>query len=246
MPNADLADLIERARQFLAEHAREPVAAPRSSDRLEGYVHTLDERDIEQARDYSRQYPTHFATRIERYQDYLKAHQAGGRFISEATEAKDRILREWDAYAYRQAYDHLVAHPDDVAEVARRLREYLRDHPDGRYAARRPGATSTGGTRSPSPAARSIATFDRPRVRSSPRCPVPPSLPASVLRRLPMRLQPHASPAVSVNSAGPGRNPSADHVLRVQALAGRVPRGQEGSHFDHDKLRQAAPSRRIR
>ena len=26
------------------------------------------------------------------------------------------------------------AHPDDVAEVARRLRDYLRDHPDGRYA----------------------------------------------------------------------------------------------------------------
>ena len=50
-------------------------------------------------------------------------------------EAKDRILREWDVYAYRQAYDHLVAHPDDVAEVARRLREYLRDQPDGRYVA---------------------------------------------------------------------------------------------------------------
>ena len=28
-----------------------------------------------------------------------------------------------------------IAHPDDVAEVARRLRDYLRDHPDGRYAA---------------------------------------------------------------------------------------------------------------
>ena len=50
-------------------------------------------------------------------------------------EAKDRILREWDTSAYRQAYDHLIAHPDDVAEVARRLREYLRDQPDGRYVA---------------------------------------------------------------------------------------------------------------
>src|SRR5262249_13439493 len=48
---------------------------------------------------------------------------------------KDRILREWDLFAYRQAYDHLVAHPDDVAEVASRLREYLRDQPSGRYAA---------------------------------------------------------------------------------------------------------------
>ena len=108
---------------------------PEVQRRLESYLQRLDEHDIEQARDYSRQYPTQFATRIERYQDYLKAHQTGGRFISEAIEAKDRILREWDAYAYRQAYDHAVAHPDDVAEVARRLRDYLRDHPDGRYAA---------------------------------------------------------------------------------------------------------------
>ncbi len=50
-------------------------------------------------------------------------------------EAKDHILREWDSYAFRQAYDHATAHPDDVAEVARRLREYLRDHADGRFAA---------------------------------------------------------------------------------------------------------------
>ncbi len=73
--------------------------------------------------------------RIERYQEYLKAHQTGGRFISEAVEAKDQILREWDNYAYRQAYDHAIAHPDDVAEVAHRLRDYLRDQPDGRFAA---------------------------------------------------------------------------------------------------------------
>ena len=95
----------------------------------------MDERDIARARQYSRQYPTNFATRIERYQDYLRGHQTGGgRYVSEATEAKDRVLREWDAYAYRLAYDHLAAHPDDVAEAARRFREYLHDHRDGRYA----------------------------------------------------------------------------------------------------------------
>ena len=98
-------------------------------------MHKLDERDIERARDYSRRYPTNFATRIERFQDYLKNHQAGGRHLSEAIEARERIAREWDTYAYRQAYDHEVAHHDDVAEVARRLRDYLRDHPDGRFAA---------------------------------------------------------------------------------------------------------------
>ena len=128
-----LSDQIERARQFLADHPDSPVR-PEVQSRLDEYLKKLDERDIERARDYSRQNSTQFATRIERYQDYLKAHQAGGRYISEAIEAKDRILREWDTYAYRQAYDHLVAHPDDVAEVARRLRDYLRDHPEGRYA----------------------------------------------------------------------------------------------------------------
>jgi hypothetical protein len=133
LPNADLRDLIDRAEQFLAEH---PGSDWRGEveHRLQSYVHKLDDRDIERARQYSKQYPTNFATRIERYQDYLKAHQGGGRYISEATEAKDRILREWDTYTYRLAYDHLQAHPDDVAEVARRLRDYIRDHRDGRFA----------------------------------------------------------------------------------------------------------------
>jgi GTPase SAR1 family protein len=134
LPNASLTDLIERARQFLADHADSPVRVA-VQHRLDEYLKRLDEHDIEQARGYSRQFPTHFATRIERYQDYLKAHQAGGYYISEAMEAKDRILHEWDDYAYRQAYDYASAHADDVAEIARRLRDYLRDQPDGRHAA---------------------------------------------------------------------------------------------------------------
>jgi outer membrane protein assembly factor BamD (BamD/ComL family) len=133
LPSADFRDLIERAQQFLADHPRS-VWRGEVEERLRGYTARVDERDIERARLYSRQHPNNFAARIERYQDYLKAHQAGGRYISEATEAKDRVLREWDTYAYRQAYDHLAAHLDDVAEVARRLRDYLRVHPDGRYA----------------------------------------------------------------------------------------------------------------
>jgi GTPase SAR1 family protein len=134
LPNVSLTDQIERARQILSDHPDSPVR-PEVERRLESYLRQLDERDIERARDFSRHYPTQFATRIERYQDYLKAHQTGGHFISEAVEAKDHILREWDIYAYRQAYDHSVAHPDDVAEVAHRLRDYLRDQPDGRYTA---------------------------------------------------------------------------------------------------------------
>src|SRR5262249_10758891 len=132
LPNVSLAEQVERARQFLAEHPDSPSRVE-VQRRLDGYLKRLDEGDIEKARDYSRQFPAPFAARIERYQEYLKAHQAGGRFLSEAIEAKDRILREWDLSAYRQAYDHLVAHPDDVAEVARRLREYLRDQADGRF-----------------------------------------------------------------------------------------------------------------
>jgi hypothetical protein len=132
LPNVPLTDQIERARKFLADHPDSPVR-PEVQGRLDEYLKKLDERDIERARDISRRNSTRFATRIECYQDYLKAHQAGGRYISEAIEAKDRILREWDTYAYRQAYDHSVAHPDDVSEVARRLRDYLRDQPEGRY-----------------------------------------------------------------------------------------------------------------
>lgn len=134
LPNVGLADLIDRARQFLAEHPDSP-SHPEVQHRLDEYLRRLDEQDIARAREYSRQYPSHFAARIERYQDYLKAHQSGGRYVGEAIEAKERVHREWDVYAYRQAYDHLAAHPDDIAEVARRFREYLRDQPDGRYAA---------------------------------------------------------------------------------------------------------------
>jgi hypothetical protein len=134
LPGVSLTDQIERARQFLADHPDSPVRTA-VQHRLDDYLKRLDEHDIEQARDYSRRFPTQFATRIERYQEYLKAHQAGGYYISEAMEAKDRILREWDSYAYRQAYDYATAHADDVAEIARRLRDYLRDQPDGRHAA---------------------------------------------------------------------------------------------------------------
>jgi hypothetical protein len=133
LPNAELPDLIDRARQFLADN---PQSARRGEveNRLEGYVRTLDTRDIERARLYSAQNPRNFSARIERYQDYLRRHQTGGRYVSEATEAKDRVLREWDAYTYRLAYEHLMSHPDDVAEVAKRFRDYLHDHKDGRYA----------------------------------------------------------------------------------------------------------------
>ncbi|MGC8644118.1 MAG: TRAFAC clade GTPase domain-containing protein [Isosphaeraceae bacterium] len=133
LPGASLADLIDKARQFLADHP-ESTLRNEVQARLDEYLRRQDERDIDRARDYSRRHPASFAARIERFQDYLKNHQAGGRYISEAIEARDRILREWDVHTYRQVYDHSLAHSDDVAEIARRFRDYLRDHPDGRFA----------------------------------------------------------------------------------------------------------------
>ncbi|MBX6313395.1 MAG: hypothetical protein IRY99_10840 [Isosphaeraceae bacterium] len=133
LPDADLNDLIERARAFLDTHP-DSASRPEVETLLADAIRQLDDRDIERARQFSRDYPTNFAARKRKYQDYLKAHQAGGRYISEATEALDRIDRERDTYMYRLAYDHFVAHPDDVAEVARRLRSYLDANPDGRYA----------------------------------------------------------------------------------------------------------------
>ncbi|MFO0887835.1 MAG: GTPase domain-containing protein [Isosphaeraceae bacterium] len=132
LPGASYTELIDRAQQFLADHPESEFRGEVQT-LIEGYARKLDERDIERAREYSRRNPTNFAARIERFQEYLKAHQAGGRFLSEAMDARDRILREWDGHAYRQAFDHWVAHPDDAAEIARRLRDYLRDHPDGTF-----------------------------------------------------------------------------------------------------------------
>jgi GTPase SAR1 family protein len=133
LPNAELRDLIDRARGFLDEHPQSEWR-PDVERKLEGYVKAMDERDIDRARQYSKQYPGNFATRIERYQDYLRAHQTGGQSITEATQAKDAVRCEWDSYDYRQAYDHLALHPDDVGEVGRRLRDYLHEHRDGRFA----------------------------------------------------------------------------------------------------------------
>ena len=132
LPNSSPAELIDRARGFLLDHPDSPIR-PEVQARLELYARKLDEQDFDRAREYSRHNPTQYAKRIERYREYLDAHKAGGRFISEALEAKDRILREWDGYAYRQAYDFALAHPADIAEIARRFRSYLIDQPDGRY-----------------------------------------------------------------------------------------------------------------
>ena len=133
IPKADLQDVLRRARLFLDQNP--DTGLRQELEALVADVTTrIDDRDIETARDYSRKYPTNFATRLERYQDYLKTHSGGGKYVSEAMDAKTQILKDWDLHTYRQAYDHLVSHPEDINEVARLLRDYLRDHADGRFA----------------------------------------------------------------------------------------------------------------
>ncbi len=133
-PGVATTDLIARAQRFLDEHPESPERGL-VEERLARYLERQDTADIERARAFSRQSPDQYAARIERYGEYLKAHQTGGRHISEAMEARDRILAEWDSRSYRNAHDHAQANPDDFAGIARRLRDYQRDHADGRYAA---------------------------------------------------------------------------------------------------------------
>ena len=102
---------------------------------LTGFVKTLDDRQFDRAKTFSRDFPTHYQGRIEKFQDYLKAHESGGLHTSEAREAKDRILHEWDDNSYRVGYELYTTHPDDVEGVAARLRDYLQQHPDGRHVA---------------------------------------------------------------------------------------------------------------
>jgi GTPase SAR1 family protein len=133
LPDPDWHALVEKSRLFLERHSesawRDEVEAL-----LADATRHIDEADIRKARDFSRSFPTNFPTRLRKYQEYLAAHENGGRFVREALDAIDQIDRERDRYAYRQAHDHAVAHSDDVAEVARRLRSYLDANPAGRYA----------------------------------------------------------------------------------------------------------------
>ena len=131
LPNVNYLDLIEQARGFLAEHPQSRYRGE-VDHLLDEFVKTLDDRDIEKARSFSKANPTDFARRMERYSDYLKAHKNGGRYISVANQAKDQILRDWDNDTYRRAYNHLVAHPNDIAEVARLFHDYSIQHPEGR------------------------------------------------------------------------------------------------------------------
>lgn len=133
LPDVPVRDLIERAEHFLDDHPDSRYKSE-AEEMLDRFVLRLDESDIERARQFSKANPSNFTVRREKYLDYLKAHAQGGRFLSEAHSALDAIERDRDLYLYRQAYDHAVAHPDDVPAIAARLRSYLDANPDGHFA----------------------------------------------------------------------------------------------------------------
>ena len=149
LPNANLPDLIELSRQFLVEHP-ESRFRPEAERLLDDFVKTLDDRDIDKARDFSKRSPTEFAKRIDRYGEYLKAHAKGGRYISEATEAKDRILRAWDTGT---TVEPMTTSSPTPTTWARLPASFATTSPSTRKGSGspRPSATSNGGTRSPWP-----------------------------------------------------------------------------------------------
>ncbi|MDB5351380.1 MAG: hypothetical protein JWN86_2627, partial [Planctomycetota bacterium] len=132
LPGASLRDLIDQAESFLTDR---PESRYRGDvqEMAADFAKRLDEADIAKAREADRNTPSNFAVRRQRYKDYLQNHVTGGRFLGEATAAIDAIDRERDTYQYRQAYDHYLAHPDDVQAVAAKLRSYLDANPDGRH-----------------------------------------------------------------------------------------------------------------
>ncbi len=132
LPDADLTGLIEQARTFLGERPESRYIAE-VEDLMDAATRRIDEADIQEARDFARKFPTNFATRRRKYEEYLADHRDGGQFVREALDALEQIDTERDLYAYRRAFDYWLAHTQDVPEIAKLLRTYLNENPAGRY-----------------------------------------------------------------------------------------------------------------
>ncbi len=110
LPGAQLRDLIEGADAFLKERPNSRYRGE-VQELLADYSRRLDENDIEKARKVAREQPLNFALERQKYEEYLKNHPTGGRFVREAMDAQTAIDRERDTYQYRLAYDHHLAIP---------------------------------------------------------------------------------------------------------------------------------------
>jgi hypothetical protein len=134
LPDPDYLDLIERARTFLEARPDSPRATE-VRELIDDWLSRLDRRDFDRAAAFEQASPRQgFEEQIRRYREYLQAHAEGGTYIEQAKEAISRIEGRRDEYLYRQAFDHWATHRSDLAEVARRLRDYLASNPEGRYA----------------------------------------------------------------------------------------------------------------
>jgi hypothetical protein len=130
-PSTGLAGLIDLASRLAKEHP-DASSEPELLRKRAGYLRRLDERDFEDARDYSRRNPTNFHTRRQKYQAYLD-HHPDGAFVTPAREAMRQVAAEWDRHDFRAIRDLYTSSPFEVKELRLRARAYLSAHPDGKY-----------------------------------------------------------------------------------------------------------------
>jgi hypothetical protein len=128
-----LAVLIDLSSRLAKEHQGSASEGELLRKRA-GYLRRLDERDFEDARDYSKRNPTNFYTRQQKYKDYLDRH-ADGAFVTAARDASKQVASEWDKHDYRAIRDLWLSHPGNLKELATRSRAYLTSHAEGRYRA---------------------------------------------------------------------------------------------------------------
>src|SRR5207248_6480385 len=93
-------------------------------ERRTSYLHRIDEHDFESAHGYSRTSPLNFATRRERYEQYLSRHPQGA-FASQARSAAAEIETAWDRHDFRQIRDLYVKKPHEFEELTARSTRYL-------------------------------------------------------------------------------------------------------------------------
>ncbi|HEV3118824.1 MAG TPA: hypothetical protein VGY58_17365 [Gemmataceae bacterium] len=100
--------------------------------RRDAYLRRIEERDIEEARDYSRRHPLGFKIGVEHYRHYLDRYPAG-LFADEARSALRSLEEAWDKQDFREVRDFYLAEPGQIEEIVQRCRAYQTAHPDGRF-----------------------------------------------------------------------------------------------------------------
>jgi hypothetical protein len=124
----DYATLLDQVARFLELYPSSPLAAD-ARKMFDKYALAWDKHDFDAAREFSRENPDRFESRIARYQAYLERHAAAGSFATDARLAIETIRMEWDEHDYRAICEFNERYPYDIAALTRRLRQYGDDHP---------------------------------------------------------------------------------------------------------------------